>query len=211
LPQKENIALLQTLKADITECLVTELVPGNSTCISLFVPQNPGVLSGQSQLLRFPSRQAIENSPDAELRLHHVFIAQQGLLDPIDCGSTLLDPNHTMSTKRGPSTTTEANPVVESLFSRVIIAPVLFISFLVSLVVIDRQTSGTVFGKSGGKDGYYHSHQRKLAKREMDSAYQMRSKVIAGMALLSAVMLAVCAWTLEVTWNFWRKGTPLSQ
>jgi len=114
-----------------------------------------------------------------------------------------------MSTKKSGSTTPETSPITESLLSRLIVAPVLFISFLVSLVLIDRQTSGSVFGKSGSKDGYYHSHQRKLAKRDMDGAFQMRSKVIALMVVLSAVALALFAWTMDSIWNLLR-GTSLS-
>jgi len=105
----------------------------------------------------------------------------------------------------------EAGPAAESLFSRLIVAPVLFTSFLISLVLIDRQTYGSVFGRSGSKDGYYHSHQRKLAKQEMDNAFQLRSKVIAVMVLLSAVTLALFAWTLESIWNFLRGEISLSQ
>jgi len=111
--------------------------------------------------------------------------------------------------KKGTSAPSDAAPIAESLLGRLVIAPVLFISFLISLVLIDRQTYGTVFGKSASKDGFYHSHQKKLAKREMDSAFQMRSKVIAGMVLLSAAALALFAWTVESIWNAWRGGAPL--
>ncbi|KIW72303.1 hypothetical protein PV04_00507 [Phialophora macrospora] len=112
-----------------------------------------------------------------------------------------------MSTKKGSSTLAEGAPIPESLISRLIVAPVLFVSFLISLVLIDRQTYGTVFGKSGSTDGYYHTHQKKLAKREMDDAFQMRRKVIAGMALVCAVTLALFAWTVESIWKTWRGGT----
>ncbi|OCT46810.1 hypothetical protein CLCR_02168 [Cladophialophora carrionii] len=116
-----------------------------------------------------------------------------------------------MSTKKGTSALADGAPIPEPLLSRLIVAPVLFVSFLVSLVLIDRQTYGTVFGKSGSKDGYYHSHQKKLAKREMDDAFQMRSKVIAVMVLVFAVALALFAWTVESIWKIWRGGTSLSQ
>ncbi|KAJ9604969.1 hypothetical protein H2200_010358 [Cladophialophora chaetospira] len=108
--------------------------------------------------------------------------------------------------KKGTSPTSAAAPIAESAFSRLIVAPVLFVSFLVSLVLIDRQTYGTVFGRSGSKDGYYHSHQKKLAKQEMDDAFQMRKKVIAAMVLLSAVVLALSAWTVESMWKVWHRG-----
>jgi len=108
--------------------------------------------------------------------------------------------------RKGTSASSDPAPITESLLSRLIVAPVLFISFLISLVLIDRQTYGTVFGKSASRDGYYHSHQKSLAKREMDDAFQLRGKIIAGMILLSAVALALFAWTVESIWNAWRGG-----
>jgi hypothetical protein len=105
-----------------------------------------------------------------------------------------------MATRR-PSAPPEAT---ESLLSRLIIAPVLFISFLISLLLIDRQTSANIFSRSTtNKDGYYHSHQRKLAKREMDDAFQMRGKVIAVMVLCMGVGLGVLAWLGESLWSVW--------
>ncbi|OAP62192.1 hypothetical protein AYL99_04395 [Fonsecaea erecta] len=112
-----------------------------------------------------------------------------------------------MSARKSSPLHSDAPPVPESLLSRVIVAPVLFISFLISLFLIDRQTYGGIFARSGSQDGYYHSHQRKLAKREMDDAFQMRSKVIAAMVLLSAISLALLAWILESAWKVWRYRT----
>ncbi|KIW80528.1 hypothetical protein Z517_07144 [Fonsecaea pedrosoi CBS 271.37] len=109
-----------------------------------------------------------------------------------------------MSAKKSGPLLHDPAPVAESLLSRLIVAPVLFISFLISLFLIDRQTYGSIFARSGSRDGYYHSHQRKLAKREMDDAFQMRSKVIAAMFIFSAVTLALLAWTLESVWKGWR-------
>ncbi|EXJ76006.1 uncharacterized protein A1O5_00514 [Cladophialophora psammophila CBS 110553] len=109
-----------------------------------------------------------------------------------------------MSTKKSALLGSDSAPVAESLLSRLIVAPVLFVSFLISLFLIDRQTYGAIFARSGGQDGYYHSHQRKLAKREMDDAFQIRSKVIAAMVLLSAVSLALLAWILESVWKVWK-------
>jgi len=91
--------------------------------------------------------------------------------------------------------------VPEPLLSRLVVAPVLFVSFLISLFLIDRKHYGSIFASSGSKDGYYHSHQRKLAKQEMDDAFQMRRKVIALMMMLSAVALAVVAWAVEALWR----------
>jgi hypothetical protein len=88
----------------------------------------------------------------------------------------------------------------ESFLSRTILAPVLFISFIFSLLIIDRRTSSLILSppgsppgsprpKSPGKDpqGYYHSHQRKLARREVDEAFAIRGKVIVGMCVLGSV------------------------
>lgn len=98
----------------------------------------------------------------------------------------------------------ESLPIPESLLSRLVVAPVLFVSFLISLFLIDRKHYGSIFASSGSTDGYYHSHQRKLAKQEMDDAFQMRRKVIALMLMLSAVALAVVAWAFESLWRFLR-------
>ena len=116
-----------------------------------------------------------------------------------------------MSSKKAESAHAAAGPVAESLFGRLVVAPFLFVSFLISLVLIDRQTSGTVFGKPAGKSDYYHSHQRKLAKREMDNAFQMRSKVLAGMVVLVAVAVAIFAWSLESIWRVWQGGAVWRQ
>lgn len=92
----------------------------------------------------------------------------------------------------------------ESLLVRMIVAPVLFVSFLISLFFIDRKTYGGIFGSAGNKDRYYHSHQRKLAKQEMDEAFQLRQKVIAAMCVLAAVTVALVAWGFEAVWTVWR-------
>ncbi|EXJ96245.1 hypothetical protein A1O1_01371 [Capronia coronata CBS 617.96] len=98
----------------------------------------------------------------------------------------------------------ESIPIPEPLITRLIIAPVLFVSFLISLFFIDRQTYGNIFGQSGRKDGYYHSNQRKLAKREMDDAFQLRRKVIAALCILGAMSLALVAWGIDSLWTVWR-------
>ena len=100
-------------------------------------------------------------------------------------------------------------PIPESLFSRLIIGPVLFVSFLVSLLMVDRKTYSTIFG-AGHKDshGYYHSHQRKLARTEMDEAFQQRSKVIAGMCMLSGIVLAIVMWAISLAWWYLRQIYP---
>ena len=99
----------------------------------------------------------------------------------------------------------EASPAIEeSLFSRLIIAPVLFVSFLISLFFIDRSTFGGVFGRKADKDTYYHSHQKKLAKHDLDEAFRMKNRVIAGFVVVSAVGLALAGWAVEKGWLFLR-------
>jgi hypothetical protein len=96
--------------------------------------------------------------------------------------------------------------VAEPLLIRLIVAPVLFVSFLVSLFLVDRQNYDSIFGRSGNKDGYYHSHQRKLAKREMDQAFVVRKRVIAAVCVLSMISFAVVAWGIESVWTGWKVG-----
>lgn len=92
----------------------------------------------------------------------------------------------------------------EPLLIRLVVAPVLFVSFLISLVLVDRKHFGSILANSESKDGYYHSHQRKIAKRNMDDAFQIRRKVIALMFMFSAMALAVVAWAFESLWRGWR-------
>ena len=109
-----------------------------------------------------------------------------------------------MAARRAPQG--DINPIAgaaaESAFSRLIAAPILFVSFLVSLALIDKQTSNKVFGKDPkSKDGYYHSNQKKLGKREMDDAFQMRNKVILLFCLASGVALAVAGFGASRLWQ----------
>jgi hypothetical protein len=99
-------------------------------------------------------------------------------------------------------------PAAEPFLARVIAGPILFISFLVSLALIDRQTSQKILGKEFNKDGYYHSHQRKLGKQEMNDAFQARPKVIAIFCLASGVILAVTAFAVSKLWHllWYRSG-----
>lgn len=91
----------------------------------------------------------------------------------------------------------------ESLFSRVIVGPVIFISFLISLLLVDRKIYASIFGPDHHDDhGYYHSHQRKLAKSEMDQAFQQRNRVIAGMCMASGVVVAVAMWAISAGWIY---------
>lgn len=78
--------------------------------------------------------------------------------------------------------------------SRFLLTPLLFISFLVSLFLIDKQTYSKVLSGHGSADSYYHSHQRKMAKREMEDAFHLRNKVLAAMFVISGIGLALIGW-----------------
>jgi len=93
------------------------------------------------------------------------------------------------------ASTTTASTAGESLVSRFIITPVLFISFLVSLLFIDRQTYAKVLSGHSPHDSYYHSHKRKMARQEVEDAFHMRNRVLGAMFVLSGIGLAVVGWT----------------
>ncbi len=91
----------------------------------------------------------------------------------------------------------------ESLFTRLIVAPAVFVSFLLSLFLIDRKTYGDIFGQHPeSTDGYYHSHQRKLAKHDVDAAFRAKNKVIIGMAVSSGIGLALVGWIVSKAYSF---------
>jgi hypothetical protein len=104
------------------------------------------------------------------------------------------------------TTTSEPSVITESLVSKLFVGPILFVSFLFSLLLVDRKTYSSIFSGSHDSHGYYHSHQRKLAKSEMDQAFQQRSKVIAGMCMLSGIVLAIVLWGMAVGWHVLRRG-----
>ena len=116
-------------------------------------------------------------------------------------------------------------PAAESFLSRTIFAPILFISFLISLVIVDRTTSAKVFRHGNrrngspnssrpsssqsnkstqerGKEDYYRSHQKKLMRSEANDAFAMRHKVIAAMMVCLALGLMVLAWSGVKVWGF---------
>jgi hypothetical protein len=114
------------------------------------------------------------------------------------------DHNPTTMPAKAATTTVPEEFIRESLLSRLIVVPVLCVSFLISLFFIDRRTSSGIFGQSNNQNAYYHSHQRKLAKQEIDDAFQVRRKVILAMCLLSAMSWVVVAWGIESVWNVWK-------
>ena len=106
------------------------------------------------------------------------------------------------SSKAG--TRAEGIPAAEPVLVRLFVAPILFVSFLISLFIIDRHHYGKIFSNPESKSDYYHSHQRKLAKTEMDEAFLLRRKVIVGFCVFSAVSLALFAWGIESMWHIWK-------
>ena len=93
----------------------------------------------------------------------------------------------------------------ESLISRLIIGPVLFVSFLVSLLLVDRKIYTSIFGSDHyDSHGHYHSHQRKLAKSEMDQAFQQRYRVIAGLCVAAGVFVALSLWVVSMGWLYFQ-------
>lgn len=108
-----------------------------------------------------------------------------------------------MSTKPGPSA---SGSEADSIISRTLLGPILFVSFIFSLFVVDRQTSAEIFASNTRTDTnhahehYYHSHQRKLAKKEFDEAFRLRKRVIAAMCIGSGIALAGLVWCLTKAW-----------
>ncbi|KAJ9662328.1 hypothetical protein H2198_001462 [Neophaeococcomyces mojaviensis] len=93
-----------------------------------------------------------------------------------------------------------APPATESLFARVVLTPLLFISFIISLFLIDKKTYSSVLNGHKSSDEYYHSHQRKLAKREMEDAFHMRNRVLAAICIFGGIGFALVGWTGSKAW-----------
>jgi len=97
----------------------------------------------------------------------------------------------------------------ESIFSRTLFGPILFVSFIVSLFFVDKQTSAGIFESSARTDPkhehqpYYHSHQRKLAKKEFDDAFALRKRVIVAMCVGAGMGFAGLGWCLSKAWALW--------
>ena len=103
-----------------------------------------------------------------------------------------------MATRRASFSETPAAAPSDSLFARVIVGPVLFVSFLLSLFFIDRKTYGGIFSQDHqSKDGYYRSHQRKLAKHDVDEAFRSKNRVIIAMAVSGGVGVALAGWAVS--------------
>jgi hypothetical protein len=102
-----------------------------------------------------------------------------------------------------------SSPDAESIISRALVGPILFVSFIVSLFFVDKQTSASIFESNTRADAkhqheqYYHSHQRKLAKKEFDDAFALRKRVIAAMCIVGGIALAGLGWGLMKAWGMW--------
>lgn len=81
------------------------------------------------------------------------------------------------------------------LVSRFFVTPVLFISFLISLLYIDRQAYSQVVAGHAGRDTYYHSHQRKMARREVEDAFHLRNRALAALLIAAGIGMALAGWT----------------
>jgi hypothetical protein len=99
-------------------------------------------------------------------------------------------------------------------------APVLFLSFIFSLLIIDRRRSASILSSPRGSTlgspgrgspaekeshGYYHSHQRKLAKDQIAEAFAIRGKVIVGMCILVGLGF-VGMWAIGLKIWVWFHG-----
>ncbi len=117
------------------------------------------------------------------------------------------EPGWKMATRRASfseqAAPASASTIQESIFARLVVAPVLFVSFLISLFFIDRQTITGVFKRKADKDVYYHSHQKKLAKHDLDEAYSKSNRVVLAMCISSAIGLALTGWVVsKAYWYF---------
>lgn len=83
----------------------------------------------------------------------------------------------------------------ESLFARIFITPLLFFSFLVSLLLIDKDTYSKVFSGHGSYDQHYHTHQRKMARREIEDAFHLRNRVLAAIFVITGFGFALAGWS----------------
>lgn len=89
---------------------------------------------------------------------------------------------------------TGTSPAQESLFTRVFITPLLFVSFIVSLFLIDKDTYSKVFSGHGSYDQHYHTHQRKMARREIEDAFHLRNRVLAAIFIITGFGFALAGW-----------------
>lgn len=113
-----------------------------------------------------------------------------------------------MSTKSVPGTST-AQAASDSFLARTFFAPILFISFLFSLLWIDRKTSAEIFThndptlktRKKSEPQHYHSNQRHLAKREFEDAFTSQNKVIVLLCVGSAFVVVGGSWAV---WRFWQ-------
>ena len=109
------------------------------------------------------------------------------------------------TTSASKSTASVQSSITESSFFRVLLTPILFVSFLISLVLVDKSTYKSVLSGHSSisqSETYYHSHQRKLAKTEMDQAFRRRNQVLAVIFVGSGVGMAIIAWAGSAVWRW---------
>lgn len=68
-------------------------------------------------------------------------------------------------------------------------------SFLISLFLIDKQTYSKVLSGHSHLDDYYHSNQRKMAKKEVEEAFHMRNRVLGVIFVAGGFGLALLGWS----------------
>jgi len=106
---------------------------------------------------------------------------------------------------------TSSPPPGDSFYTRLVLTPLLAVSFILSLVLIDRKTNAAIHNHHHadpcGKDcEYYHSHQRKLAKQEMDDAFKLRGRIIAALVTVTGLGLVTAGWGAVKGWGIWMAG-----
>jgi hypothetical protein len=92
-----------------------------------------------------------------------------------------------------------------------LITPVLFVSFLISLILVDRRTRASVHppstpcGSRCDREDFYHTRQRRLAKMEIGQAFQMRDNALKllGFSLGAGILGTAGAGG----WWLWKRGS----
>lgn len=89
-------------------------------------------------------------------------------------------------------TTLQTKPMTESAFSRFVVAPVLFASFLVSLFLVDHKTISSIFSEPHYIDTY--SFRRQSVRKEVDEAFHLRNRVLGAMLFVGGLSAALFGW-----------------
>ena len=98
----------------------------------------------------------------------------------LSTASTSLSPSPSNQNPSQPSSHDASDPPSSRL--SIILTPLLFLSFLFSLLVVDNRTRSTLHApstpcdKNCDREDYYHSRQRKIAKWELRQAFELRER-----------------------------------